>query len=175
MLDGHSQFAYLYNAIAGRTEVTFASRPDLKISYMTVHGSKGLQADYVFLLNNKNNGMSFPSKIEDPPILQLLLDNCDHYHFAEERRLFYVAITRAKKKVWLVTLKGNESEFVQEIDKTFGREIRQERYSCPLCGGQLVRRSGPHGEFYGCSNYKTRGYQYMKTPRALPNNRVHGM
>lgn len=175
MLDGHSQFAYLYNAIAGRTEVTFASRPDLKISYMTVHGSKGLQADYVFLLNNKNNGMSFPSKIEDPPILQLLLDNCDHYHFAEERRLFYVAITRAKKKVWLVTLKGNESEFVQEIDKTFGREIRQERYSCPLCGGRLVRRSGPHGEFYGCSNYKTRGCQYMKTPRALPNNRVHGM
>ena len=175
MLDGHRQFAYLYNTMTGRTEVTFDCRPDLKISYMTVHGSKGLQADYVFLLNNKNNGMSFPSKNADPPILQLLLDNCDHFHFAEERRLFYVAITRARKKVWLVTLKDNESEFVQEIDKTFGREIRQERYSCPLCGGQLVRRSGPYGEFYGCSNYKTRGCQYMKTPYALPNNSIHGM
>ena len=57
---------------------------------MTIHSSKGLQADYVFLLNNKAYGMGFPSQIADAPVLQLLLDNCDHYPFAEERRLFYV-------------------------------------------------------------------------------------
>lgn len=162
MLDGYSQFSYQYNAALGRTEVSFARRTDLQISFMTAHGSKGLQADYVFLLNTKAYGMGFPSQIADAPILQLLLDNCDHYPFAEERRLFYVAMTRAKKKVWLVTLKGNESVFVKEIDEVYGEAMRREQYACPLCGGRLVRRSGPYGEFFGCSNYKTSGCRYIR-------------
>ncbi len=93
--------------------------------------------DYVFLLNNKAQGMGFPSQIADAPILQLLLDNCDHYPFAEERCLFYVAITRARKKVWLVVIKENESVFVKEIDAAYG-------------------------DFYGCSNYRTTGCRYIR-------------
>ena len=162
ILDGQRQFSYQYNAALGRTEVSFARRSDLQISFMTVHGSKGLQADYVFLLNTKAYGMGFPSQIADAPILQLLLDNCDHYPFAEERRLFYVAITRAKKKVWLVALKGNESVFVKEIDEVHGEDMRKEQYTCPLCGGRLVRRSGPYGDFFGCSNYKANGCRYKR-------------
>lgn len=162
ILDGHHQLSYQYNAALGKTEVTFTRRPDLQISFMTVHSSKGLQADYVFLLNNKACGMGFPSQIADAPILQLLLDNCDHYPFAEERRLFYVAITRAKKKVWLVTLKGKESVFVKEIDEAYGEDMRKEQYTCPLCGGRLVRRSGPYGDFFGCSNYKVNGCRYIR-------------
>ena len=162
ILDGQRHFSYQYNAALGRTEVSFARRTDLQISFMTVHGSKGLQADYVFLLNTKAYGMGFPSQIADAPILQLLLDNCDHYPFAEERRLFYVAITRAKKKVWLVTLKGNESVFVKEIDEVHGEDMRKEQYTCPLCGGRLVRRSGPYGDFFGCSNYKANGCRYKR-------------
>lgn len=162
ILDGQRQFSYQYNAALGRTEVSFARRTDLQISFMTVHGSKGLQADYVFLLNTKAYGMGLPSQIADAPILQLLLDNCDHYPFAEERRLFYVAITRAKKKVWLVTLKGNESVFVKEIDEVHGEDMRKEQYTCPLCGGRLVRRSGPYGDFFGCSNYKANGCRYKR-------------
>ena len=163
ILDGHRQFSYQYNAALGRTEVSFARRTDLQISFMTVHGSKGLQADYVFLLNTKAYGMGFPSQIADAPILQLLLDNCDHYPFAEERRLFYVAITRAKKKVWLVALKENESVFVKEIDEVYGEAMRKEQYTCPLCGGRLVRRSGPYGDFFGCSNYKANGCRYKRS------------
>lgn len=162
ILDGQRQLSYQYSAALGRTEVTFTRRPDLQISFMTVHSSKGLQADYVFLLNNKAYGMGFPSQIADAPILQLLLDNCDQYPFAEERRLFYVAITRAKKKVWLVTLKGNESVFVKEIDEVHGEDMRKEQYTCPLCGGHLVRRSGPYGDFFGCSNYKANGCRYKR-------------
>lgn len=162
ILDGQRHFSYQYNAALGRTEVSFARRTDLQISFMTVHGSKGLQADYVFLLNTKAYGMGFPSQIADAPILQLLLDNCDHYPFAEERRLFYVAITRAKKKVWLVTLKGNESVFVKKIDEVHGEDMRKEQYTCPLCGGRLVRRSGPYGDFFGCSNYKANGCRYKR-------------
>lgn len=48
--------------------------------------------------------MGFPSKIQDAAILNLLLDNCDQYPYAEERRLFYVALTRAKKKRFLLLL-----------------------------------------------------------------------
>lgn len=162
ILDGQYQFSYRYNTILGRTEVTFAKRPDLQIFFMTAHSAKGLQADYVFLLNTKAYGMGFPSQIADAPILQLLLDNCDHYPFAEERRLFYVAITRAKKKVWLITLKSNESVFVKEIDAVHGEDMRKEQYTCPLCGGRLVRRSGPYGDFFGCSNYKTYGCRYKR-------------
>lgn len=162
MLDGKPQFRYQYNAAQGRTEVTFSKRSDLQISFMTAHGSKGLQADYVFVLNNKARGMGFPSQITDAPILQLLLDNCDHYPFAEERRLFYVAITRAKKKVWLVTLKGNESVFVNELEEAYGDDMRKAQYTCPLCGGRLIRKSGKYGDFWGCSNYKTNGCRYIR-------------
>ena len=162
LLDGQRQLSYQYNAALRRTAVTFTERPDLQISFMTVHSSKGLQADYVFLLNNKAYGMGFPSQITDAPILQLLLDNCDHYPFAEERRLFYVAITRAKKKVWLVTLKGNESVFVKEIDEVHKENMCKTQYTCPLCGGRLVLRSGTYGNFYGCSNYKTNGCRYIR-------------
>ena len=162
ILDGQRRLSYRYNAALGRTEVTLANRPDLQISFMTIHSAKGLQADYVFLLNNKACGMGFPSQIADAPILQLLLDNCDHFPFAEERRLFYVAITRARKKVWLVTRKGNESVFVEEIDAAYGEAMRREQYTCPLCGGRLVRRSGPYGDFYGCSGFKTTGCRYKR-------------
>ena len=162
LLDRQRQLSYQYNAALRRTAVTFTERPDLQISFMTVHSSKGLQADYVFLLNNKAYGMGFPSQITDAPILQLLLDNCDHYPFDEARRRFYVAITRAKKKVGLVTLKKNESVFVKEIDEVHKESMRKTQYTCPLCGGRLVLRSGTYGNFYGCSNYKTNGCRYIR-------------
>ena len=162
LLEQSRQFEYRYNNATKTTEVVFAKRSDLHITFMTVHSSKGLQADYVFLLNNKRFGMGFPSKIADAPVLQLLLDNSDSYPFAEERRLFYVAITRAKKKVWLITLKNNESEFVSEIDSVFGEAMKREQFTCPECGGRLIRRTGKNGDFYGCSNYKNVGCHYTR-------------
>ena len=76
----------------------------MQIIFLTAHRSKGLQADYVFILNNKKSRMGFPSKMQDAPILKLLLENSDNYPHSEERRLFYVALTRAKKKAILLTL-----------------------------------------------------------------------
>lgn len=156
------EFEYHYNNSTKNIEVTFSKRHDLHITFMTIHSSKGLQADYVFLLNNKKYGMGFPSKIADASVLQLLLDNSDSYPYAEERRLFYVAITRAKKKVWLVTIKDNESEFVSEIELAFGAAMKREQYTCPKCGGRLIRRTGINGDFYGCSNYKSLGCRYTR-------------
>ena len=68
------------------------------VTIMTIHKSKGLQVDYVVIINNKNYGMDFPSKINDLSIIKLLLaGELDDYPYSEERRLFYVALTRSKK------------------------------------------------------------------------------
>lgn len=162
MLDGNGLFSYQYNNIIGKTIVKYQKRLDLKIQFLTVHGAKGLQADYVYILNNRLYGMGFPSNITEAPVLRLLLDNCDHYPFAEERRLFYVALTRAKKKVWLLTMKDNESIFVKEMRQMYGKQIDMERYTCPLCGGKIIKRNGPYGTFLGCSNYRTQGCKFKR-------------
>jgi DNA helicase-4 len=97
--------------------------------------------------------------------LSLLLDHCDPYPHAEERRLFYVAITRAKKKAYILTINGKESEFAIELKNKYQNELKREPFECPLCGGQLVKRSGPYGEFFGCANYRTTGCTYKRKLR----------
>ncbi len=151
-----------YNNTSAFIEVKYKKRPDLKMAFITAHKSKGLQADYVFIINNKKSRMGFPSKVQDATILHLLLDNCDQYPFAEERRLFYVAMTRAKIKSFIVTVNNQESVFVNELRKRYGKEMKREQFECPLCGGQLLKKSGPYGEFFGCSNYRTTGCTYKR-------------
>ena len=165
MLDGNSELSYKYDNRNGVTKVMYSRRNDLDISYITAHKSKGLQADYVFILNNKNGKMGFPSKIQDSPILDLLLENSDSYPDAEERRLFYVAMTRAKKKVILVSLKDRESDFVKELHTQYAEEMKQEAFICPLCGGKLKHKKGQYGDFFGCENYRTTGCRYTRNIR----------
>ena len=165
LLNHSGLFACQYNNANMVVDVKSKTRPDLSMSFLTAHKAKGLQADYVFIINNKKSRMGFPSKIQDAPILDLLLDNYDQYPYAEERRLFYVALTRAKKKAFIVTINGQESEFAIELKKRYGNELKKEQFECPLCGGRLVKRSGPYGEFFGCSNYRTTGCNYKRKIR----------
>lgn len=151
-----------YNNQSGFVEVKYSKRPDLAMRFVTAHKSKGLQADYVFIINNKKSRMGFPSKIQDAAILDLLLDNCDSYPFAEERRLFYVALTRAKKQAFLVTIKNQESEFVNELKAKYYTEIKNEPFTCPRCGGRLIKKTGIRGEFWGCVNYRTKNCTYTR-------------
>ena len=162
LLSDNSAFLCNYNKVSGLVEVKLKTRPDLTMSFMTAHKSKGLQADYVFIINNKKSRMGFPSKVQDAPILSLLLDDFETYPFPEERRLFYVALTRAKKKAYLLTISGKESEFVVELKEKYQKELKREQYSCPLCGGQLQKKKGPYGEFFGCSNYHKSGCTYIR-------------
>lgn len=165
LLNKSGLFSCRYNNTSGLFEVKSKFHPNLNMIFLTAHKSKGLQADYVFIINNKNSKIGFPSKIQDAPILELLLDNCDQYPHAEERRLFYVALTRAKKKAFIVTVNGQESEFAQELKERYETELQKEQFECPLCGGQLVKRSGEYGEFFGCSNYHTNGCRYKRKIR----------
>lgn len=162
LLSDSGLFECQYNNVSGFVEIKYRKRADLKMSFITAHKSKGLQADYVFIINNKKSRMGFPSKIQDAPILNLLLDNCDSYPYAEERRLFYVALTRAKKKAFIVTVNNQESEFAMELKERYGDELKREQWECPLCGGRLLKKTGPYGEFFGCSNYKISGCKYKR-------------
>lgn len=155
-------FECKYNNISKLVEVIYRKRSDLKINFITAHKSKGLQADYVFIINNKKSRMGFPSKIQNAAILNLLLDNYDQYPYAEERRLFYVALTRAKEKAFLVTVSNQESEFALELRERYSKELKKEQWECPSCGGTLLKKKGQYGEFIGCSNYKTLGCKYTR-------------
>lgn len=155
ILDESKLLSIQYNNVTKLVDVKYSRRPDLKMNFITAHKSKGLQADFVFIINNKKSRMGFPSKVQDAAILDLLLEGSDRYPYAEERRLFYVAMTRAKQKVFMLTVNGKESEFVNELKETYGDELKAERFTCPLCGGRLVKRSGQYGEFWGCENYST--------------------
>ena len=90
---------------------------DIKIKYLTVHASKGLECENVIILNLEDNILGFPNKIKDDEVLNLAFKTKENYLYAEERRLFYVAITRTKNNVYLLTKKNQESKFVLEIKR----------------------------------------------------------
>lgn len=158
--DGH--FRVSYSNVTKVLDVVLPSRPDLKMAFYTAHRSKGLQADFVFIINNRANHMGFPSKVQNPPLVDLLLEQADNYPDAEERRLFYVAMTRARKRVYLVTTEKNLSCFAQDLKSHYQEEMKHEAFACPLCGAPLVRRKGQYGEFYGCSAYRETGCRYTR-------------
>lgn len=84
---------------------------------MTVHKSKGLEEEYIFLINVNNNKNGFPNKYKDHHILKYVNNYKDYYPYEEERRLFYVALTRCKKKIYIFVPNNNESIFIKEIKK----------------------------------------------------------
>ena len=86
-----------------------------KIEFLTVHKSKGLEADYVILLQCNKDTYGFPSRVSDDPALQYVLTASDNFPYGEERRLFYVAITRAKIKTWVLYDTRFPSVFVDEF------------------------------------------------------------
>ena len=92
---------------------------NLHLVYLTVHSSKGLGFDQVILLNGIDGIKGFPAKIMDTPLIKILLPiNNELIEYPEERRLFYVALTRTKNKVYILIPKQrlNRSEFVKEIE-----------------------------------------------------------
>lgn len=135
--------------------------PTLRIKYSTVHSSKGLEDDFVVIINADDSRLGFPNKVEDDELLNLVLSSKSAFEYAEERRLWYVALTRTKSYTFILASQRNPSIFVEEIkDKCeilnheMG-EIDGGVVTCPSCkSGKLIRRESKLGsEFYGCSNY----------------------
>ena len=93
------------------------------VKFLTVHASKGLEAGHVIVLNLTDNILGFPNKIVDPKILKYIGNIYDRYEYEEERRLFYVALTRTKNEVYLVSDKNNKSVFIKELERDYSKYI----------------------------------------------------
>ena len=145
-----------------------------KMQFMTVHQSKGLECDYIILLNCNGGTMGFPANIADSPVLKYVLSEPDAYAFSEERRVFYVGITRAKKHTWVLYDMNNPSPFVREFvnlpesNAEPVSSIPQDQL-CPKChcGRVKVAKKGTavNGNPYSvlvCSNEKY-GCDYQET------------
>ncbi|KDE39839.1 DNA helicase IV [Nitrincola lacisaponensis] len=142
-----------------------AQYPALNIEAMTIHTSKGKEADYVVVLGLEAGKHGFPSEKVTHPLLEALLPPLEAYKHAEERRLFYVALTRAKQRAYLVADMAVASDFVVELLKNdykielneFEASLAQQLFhllKCVKCKtGTLVSRQSQFGKFFGCNKY----------------------
>ncbi len=134
---------------------------NITINFRTVHGAKGLEADYIIVPALNAGTYGFPNTIIDDPVLNLAMPSDETFPHAEERRLLYVALTRARREVLLITHPERPSLFAEELN------IHQEIYPdvvtenggtlvkiCPECKlGNLVPRTGPSGAFLACTAF----------------------
>lgn len=139
------------------TEVKIGNRT---MPFNTVHSAKGLEADHVILVNCSQDGNGFPSKVSDDPILGYVLSQPETYPFAEERRLFYVAITRAKKHSYVLYKESCPSPFIADMFAVDDASAVHDHNSmlCPMCKNGILRAMKT-GEtqfskwaFYACTN-----------------------
>ena len=133
----------------------------IDLKWSTIHAAKGLEADYVFLVNVIEAVKGLPSKIEDDSTLWIAMPDGEDFPHAEERRLLYVALTRAKRMVTIYTDEHCRSEFIAEIEKQnsgmqvhVGGGAKKKKRACKKCRtGVLVVRNGKFGEFLSCSRF----------------------
>ncbi|MDO5406640.1 MAG: UvrD-helicase domain-containing protein [Eubacteriales bacterium] len=145
MLEKSGLFEYINRG----NKIKSVKYPKLDITFMTVHMSKGLGYDNVIVVNGRNETYGFPSKIEDDPVLAFVIKGNRSIDYAEERRLFYVAMTRTKNRVYFIAPEQNPSEFLLEIKKDYKNVVLKGnwnedessqkilRKSCPICGYPL--------------------------------------
>ncbi len=125
--------------------------PEVKLYYLTAHRAKGLGYDNVIIINAINAVYGFPSKIEDDPVMKLVVNQDRSIEYAEERRLFYVALTRTKNRVYIVAPQQRPSRFVIELIRDYSNicvngELDMDGSEspdismlkrCPICGYPL--------------------------------------
>jgi len=153
---GGEKVTYVIRTAAGETL-------RLTAQFMTVHKSKGLEADIIIVINCNSGRYGFPSGMSDDQVLNLLLTDADQFENGEERRLFYVAMTRAKEMVYFVADSSYKSKFITELEVD---DNNPEIKKCPKCiTADLVKKSGTKNgkqwAFYGCSNF-TYGCDYVE-------------
>lgn len=155
----------LFENISRISKIKSVKYPELDITYMTAHASKGLGYDDVIVVNGKNETYGFPSKIEDDPVLAFVIKGDRSIDFAEERRLFYVAMTRTKNRVYFIAPEQNPSEFLLELKRDYMNVVLRGnwndeepkmigRKSCPICGYPLqYKYKNAYGlRLYMCTN-----------------------
>ena len=141
---------FVYNEKTGG--VTSTKFPNVVLDFMTVHRAKGLGYDNVIIINARNEVYGFPSQVQDDPVLKYVVRDDHSIEYAEERRLFYVALTRTKNRVYLIVPQERPSSFVLEliddylqvvlhgdIDRNENKDNKEIK-KCPICGYPLQLR-----------------------------------
>jgi hypothetical protein len=164
--DARMQFKALDESLSKLIWTDTRTGFQLELPFMTMHSSKGLTCDHAFILNVNGGSGGIPATREDDPIIHLLLSHPDNYPYAEERRLFYVAITRAIRSTTLICTQHNPSPFVAELDiSPSSSPDTSSQNRCPNChSGYLIERNGSYGSFFGCTNF---GYGCYYTSSTL--------
>jgi DNA helicase-4 len=120
--------------------------PDANLTFMTAHSSKGLGYDNVILVNMFEGKYGFPCQVEDDPIMKLVTYEDNSMPYAEERRLFYVALTRTRNRVYIMTPQHRPSRFLIELIKDYDlphsnnlnmQVVDLFKLRCPICGYPL--------------------------------------
>lgn len=125
------------------------------VEVSSIHAAKGLEADFVVVMDMIQDFRGFPSTIEDDPVMRLVMPEKDLHQHGEERRLFYVALTRARRETHLISPISAPSLFTLEMLKDglgvhVGLDIAKNR-ECPSCKSGRILVSNHFGGSY-CSN-----------------------
>ena len=155
---------FVYNEKTGG--VTSTKFPNVVLDFMTVHRAKGLGYDNVIIINARNEVYGFPSQVQDDPVLKYVVRDDHSIEYAEERRLFYVALTRTKNRVYLIVPQERPSSFVLEliddylqvvlhgdIDRNENKDNKEIK-KCPICGYplQLMYKQNYGLKLWMCTN-----------------------
>lgn len=138
-------------------------RSGIHVETSTIHSAKGREADYAIVLDLVAGRLGFPATKEDDPLLNLVLSRSSAFPHEEERRLFYVAMTRARRHVYLIADAANPSVFVRELleeqpdMRQLGRFVDDDAPPCPRCGGRLV--VSQTGKTRRCTNHPLCAYR----------------
>ena len=104
-----------YNFEYDSGKLKYKNNKDACIKYLTVHKSKGLESENVIIISLFNGKYGFPCKINNNKLLESVMIGSQYNSYEEERRLFYVALTRTLNYVYLFTSKNKPSMFVNEL------------------------------------------------------------
>jgi DNA helicase-4 len=141
-----------------RDSVPWNSFNGLRVKFRTVHGSKGLEADFVIIMGMSTGTYGFPTSVIDDPVIGLAMPTPENFPNAEERRLLYVALTRARRGVFIMAPPTQPSPFVVElmadsrivVENAGGQPVKV----CPECQrGTLREIHGPYDPFLGCTRF----------------------
>lgn len=136
---------------------------NVSVVCLTAHSSKGLGFDNVVIISMKEATFGFPSQLDDDPVLKLVTTQDLSIPFAEERRLFYVALTRTKNKVFMITPQNAPSRFVLELIRDYNIKhsenlsfeiLESAKGKCPMCKAALkYHANNAYGiPLYMCTN-----------------------
>lgn len=135
----------------------------------TIHAAKGLEADYSIIIDLNSDKSGFPSSRENDPILNVVLSRPDMFLNSEERRLFYVALTRAREQTHIIADTIFISDFADELEtnklkykiKIIGNKTKNQK--CPICTDGIIKEKiFEDGSMFSCSNYPICDFKLAK-------------